>query len=92
MLGGSLWVAVLRNGLGVILMMAVFLLLDHPRLSMKRTVCYYFLFALLAIAGFSFWYLYDRENFIRFSGMFSIFVVGIFLYIIKQGNIVCVII
>ncbi len=38
MLGGSLWVAVLRNGLGVILMMAVFLLLDHPRLSMKRTV------------------------------------------------------
>ena len=78
MLGGSLWVAVLRNGLGVILMMAVFLLLDHPRLSMKRTVCYYFLFALLAIAGFSFWYLYDRENFIRFSGMFSIFVVGIF--------------
>ena len=33
MLGGSLWVAVLRNGLGVILMMAVFLLLDHPRLS-----------------------------------------------------------
>ena len=50
MLGGSLWVAVLRNGLGVILMMAVFLLLDHPRLSMKRTVCYYFLFALLALS------------------------------------------
>ena len=78
MLGGSLWVAVLRNGLGAILMMAVFLLLDHPRLSMKRTVCYYFLFALLAISGFSFWYLYDRGNFIRFSGMLSIFVVGIF--------------
>ena len=91
MLGGSLWVAVLRNGLGVILMMAVFLLLDHPRLSMKRTVCYYFLFALLAIAGFSFWYLYDRENFIRFSGMFY-FCSRNILYIIKQGNIVCVII
>ena len=78
MLGGSFWVAVLRNGIGATLMMAVFLLLDHPRLSMKKTVCYYFVFALLAITGFSFWYLYDRVNFIRFSGMFSIFVVGIF--------------
>lgn len=78
MLGGSFWIAVLRNGLSAGLMMSVFLLLDHPRLSMKRTVSYYFLFALFVIAGFSFWYLYDRQNFIRFSGMLSLFVVGIF--------------
>lgn len=84
MLGGPLWAAVLRNSLGAILMMGVFLLLDHTRLSMKKTVCYYFLFALFAIAGFSLWYLYDRENFIRFSGMFSIFVIGIFCILLSR--------
>lgn len=78
MLGGSFWIAVLRNSLGAVLMMSVFLLLDHPRLSMKRTVSYYFLFALFVIAGFSLWYLYGHEDFIRFSGMLSIFVVGMF--------------
>lgn len=84
MLGGPLWVAVLRNSLGAILMMGVFLLLDHPRLSMKKTVCYYFLFALFAVAGFSLWYLYDRENFILFSGMLSIFVVGVFCILLSR--------
>ena len=38
MLGGSFWVAALRNSISAALMMLVFLLLDRPRFSMKKTV------------------------------------------------------
>lgn len=36
MLGGSIWVAALRNVMGAGLMMTVFLLLDRPRMPMKK--------------------------------------------------------
>ena len=36
MLGGSYWISLLRNGMGVGLMTVVFLLLDRPRFSMKK--------------------------------------------------------
>lgn len=78
MLGGSFWIAVLRNGMGAGLMMAVFLLLDRPRLSMKKTVWCYAIFGVLVTIGFSLWYLFDSQNFVRFAGMLSIPVVGIF--------------
>ncbi|KAI4450258.1 hypothetical protein C823_004791 [Eubacterium plexicaudatum ASF492] len=41
MLGGSFWVAMLRNGLSAFLLMTVFLLLDRPKLPMKKTILYY---------------------------------------------------
>lgn len=78
MLGGSFWVALLRNGMGAVLMMAVFLLLDRPRLSMKKTLWCYIVFGAAAAVIFSFWYLYSPEYYVRFSGMVAIPVVGLF--------------
>ena len=36
MLGGSFWTAFLRNGISAGLIMLVFLLLDRPKLPMKK--------------------------------------------------------
>ena len=38
MLGGAFWVAFLRNAMGAVLVLAVFLLLDRPRVAMKKAV------------------------------------------------------
>lgn len=78
MLGGSVWVAALRNVMGAGLMMSVFLLLDRPKMSMKKTIWCYALFGLAAVISFSLWYLADSESFVRFSGMLTIPVMGIF--------------
>ena len=74
----------LRNVMGAGLMMSVFLLLDRPRMSMKKTIWCYALFGLAAVISFSLWYLADSESFVRFSGMLTIPVMGIFC--IKMGR------
>ena len=61
MLGGSFWIALLRNGMGGAMMMAVFLMLDRPRISMKKAIISYFVFWLAAILGFSIWYHFSRD-------------------------------
>ena len=76
MLGGSFWVAFFRNGMGVVLVMSVFLLLDRPRKPMKKTIRWYVLFGGLFAALFSIWYVLDQERFIRFSGIMCIPVTG----------------
>ena len=78
MLGGSFAVALLRNGMGAILMMGIVLLLDRPRLSMKKTVLCYILFGILMVLVFSAWYGFDRDGYIRFSGIMSLPAIGIF--------------
>lgn len=78
MLGGSFWISFVRNGLGAGLMMAVFMLLEHPGAPLKRTIRNCVAFWLLATSGFSIWYLLDSVNFVRFAGMLSIPVVGLF--------------
>ncbi len=78
MLGGSFWVAALRNSISAALMMLVFLLLDRPRFSMKKTVWCYGIYWVLLITGFSIWYALDQEGFVRASGMMAIPAVGIF--------------
>ena len=41
MLGGSFWIAALRNTISIGLMMGFFLMLDRPKFSMKKTIyCY----------------------------------------------------
>ena len=76
MLGGSFWVAALRNSISAALMMLVFLLLDRPRFSMKKTVWCYGIYWVLLITGFSIWYALDQEGFVRASGMMAIPAVG----------------
>ncbi len=87
MLGGSYWISLLRNGMGVGLMTVVFLLLDRPRFSMKKTLCCYVIFGLLAAAAFGFWYLLNRENFVRFAGMLAILVVGVFCICMSRDTL-----
>lgn len=83
MLGGSFWIALIRNMLGAVLIMGVFFLLDRPRFSRKKTVVYYCAFGVFAAVGFGVWYLFNFQMFVRFSGFMAIFVVGIFCMVMS---------
>ena len=85
MLGGSFWIAFVRNGMGAGLIMAVFFLMDHSRL--RKVLLFYFIFWVLAVVFYSFWYLYDIESFIRFAGVLTVPVFGIFGLIISRDPI-----
>ncbi len=78
MLGGSFWVALLRNGMGGAMMMAVFFLLDRPRISMKNAIICYIVFWAAVVWGFSIWYYLSPYVFVRFAGFFSLPVIGVF--------------
>lgn len=87
MLGGSFWIAIIRNGIGATLMLLVFLLLDHPRLSIKKTLWCYIAYWLLLITVFSFWYLLDRDSYIRFAGLSSLPLIGIFCGLMSKDKL-----
>lgn len=78
MLGGSFWIALLRNGMSIILMLSFFLMLDRPRFSMKKTICCYVIFGLTLLFGFSTWYLLANESFVKIAALVSIPFIGIF--------------
>lgn len=78
MLGGSFGVALLRNGMGAGLVMAVFLLLDRPRVPMEKAVRYYALFGGFMTVIYSVWYLLDRQMFVHFAGIMVIPALGSF--------------
>lgn len=78
MLGGSFWIAVLRNTMSIGLMMGFFLMLDRPRFSMKKTICCYAVCGSAMIVAYSLWYLLGTVTFVRYSGLSSLLVVGIF--------------
>ncbi len=87
MLGGNFWIAFLRNTIGAGTIMTVFLMLDRPRVSMKKAFLYYAGFGLLTIITFSIWYFLDWESYIRFAGLPSLPVLGIFCSIISGEGI-----
>ncbi len=87
MLGGNFWIAFLRNTIGAGTIMTVFLMLDRPRVSMKKAFLYYAGFGLLTIITFSIWYFLDWESYIRFAGLLSLPVLGIFCSIISGEGI-----
>lgn len=76
MLGGSFGVALFRNGMGAGLVMAVFLLLDRPRMPMQKAVRWYVLFGCFMTVLYSVWYLLDRKMFIHFAGILVIPALG----------------
>ena len=78
MLGGSFWVALLRNTISAVLMMSFFLMLDRPRFSMRKTVGCYLVFGILLITGYSLWYLFAVFSFVQYASLSSLFVIGIF--------------
>lgn len=78
MLGGSFWVAFLRNTISAGLMMSFFLMLDRPRFSMKKTIWCYVVFGILLITGYSFWYLFAHASFVQYASLSSLLVIGVF--------------
>lgn len=80
MLGGSFWIALLRNAMGAALILGIFLLLDRPRFPMKKMIAYYGVFGAAAVVVYSVWYMVDVEAFIRFSGLMTIPALGIFCF------------
>lgn len=87
MLGGSFWIALFRNGIGAGLVMTVFLMLDRPRQSMKKTITWYVIFGCLVAAFFSIWYGLNRESFIRFAGICVIPITGTFSILMSREKL-----
>ncbi len=87
MLGGSFWVAMLRNGLSAFLLMAVFLLLDRPRLPMKKTILYYVVYGTGLNFLYSLWYMVSIRSFVKFSGLSALLLVGIFCFAMSGEGI-----
>lgn len=78
MLGGSFWIAFLRNTISVVLMLSFFLMLDRPRFSMKKTVCCYVVFGVSLIVGYSCWYLIEAVSFVKFAALSVLPVICVF--------------
>lgn len=84
MLGGSFWVALLRNAISTILMLSFFLMLDRPRLSMKKTVWCYTVFGVSMITAYSVWYLAANSSFVQFAALSTIPVIGVFCSVMSS--------
>ena len=87
MLGGTFWIAFLRNAMGAVMVLAVFLLLDRPRMAMKKAVLCYLAFGLAAVTGFTVWYLYSRDAYLRFSGLAVLPILGSFCCLMSGGGL-----
>ncbi len=84
MLGGSFWVAFLRNTISTVLMLAFFLMMDRPRFCIKKTVWYYTIFGIFMITVYSVWYLAANSSFVRFAALSTIPVIGGFCSIMSR--------
>ena len=81
MLGGSFGVAMLRNGMSVVLMLSFFLMLDRPRLPIKKAVFSYVVFGMVSVRQCQF-----REDGIVIFSSHD----WDFLYLNEQGCDLCV--
>jgi len=87
MLGGSFWIALLRNTISAILMMSFFLMLDRPKFPIKKTARIYLIFGSLVVISYSLWYLFAYKSFMRIAGMSSFVVIGIFCTLMSRESI-----
>ncbi len=78
MLGGSFWVALLRNSISAGLMLSFFLMLDRPRFPMKKAIYCYIVFGVSLITVYSLWFLLAKESFVRSAAISTLPVIGIF--------------
>lgn len=78
MLGGSFWIALLRNAISAGLMLTFFLMLDRPRLSMKKTILWYLVFGISLITCYSIWYVYANDSFVQYAAFSTLLVIGVF--------------
>ncbi len=87
MLGGSFWVALMRNTISTVLMLSFFLMLDRPRLPMKKTALCYILFGVGMIVSYSFWFIGANASFVRYASLSSLFVIGTFCILMSSDVI-----
>ena len=87
MLGGSFWVAFLRNAISTVLLLSFFLMLDRPRFSMKKTIWLYLVFGSSIIIFYSGWYLLAVESFVRYAAISTLFVIGVFCSLLSSEGI-----
>lgn len=87
MLGGSFYIALLRNTISAGLMMTFFLMLDRPRFSMKGTIWSYVVFGLVVIFGYSLWYLFHPASFVQYASLSSLVIIGIFCGLMSSENV-----
>lgn len=84
MLGGSFWIALLRNAISTGLMLTFFFMLDRPRFSMKKTACCYIIFGVSMVTSYSVWYLAANSSFVRFAALSALPAIGIFCSIMSS--------
>ena len=84
MLGGSFWIAFLRNAISTVLMLSFFLMLDRPKFSMKKTAWCYIIFGVSMIITYSAWYLVEDSSFVRFAALSTLPVIGVFCSIMSS--------
>lgn len=84
MLGGSFWIALLRNAISTGLMLTFFFMLDRPRFSMKKTAWCYILFGVSMVTSYSVWYLAANSSFVRFAALSALPAIGIFCSIMSS--------
>lgn len=87
MLGGSFWIALLRNTISAGLMLSFFLMLDRPKFPIRKTVRIYIIFGFLLITCYSIWYLVSYKSFIKIAPLSSLPVIGIFCSLISRESI-----
>lgn len=78
MLGGSFWVAFLRNAISTVLLLSLFLMLDRPKVSMKKAVWCYVFFGVFIVVAYSGWYLLDKNTFVHYAAFSTLPVIGLF--------------
>lgn len=87
MLGGSFWIALLRNAMSAGLMLSFFLMLDRPLFPIKKTVRIYIIFGMLLIVCYSIWYLFSYSSFIKIAPLSSLPVIGIFCSLMSRESL-----
>lgn len=87
MLGGSFYIALLRNTISAGLMMTFFLMLDRPRFSIKGTIWSYVAFGLVLVFGYSLWYLFYPASFVQYASLSSLVTIGIFCGLMSSENV-----
>ncbi len=87
MLGGSFWIALFRNSISVVLMLSFFLMLDRPRLPLKKAVWCYGAFGVALIGAYSLWYALWTVSFVKFAALSSLLVIGLFCTLMSSDAI-----
>ncbi len=78
MLGGSFWAAFLRNFISAGLMLSFFLMVDRPRIPMKKAIWCYGIFGTGMIVAYSVWYQLAAASFVQFAPLSTLPLIGIF--------------